>query len=95
MQSMTPNALYGVRHTPFSSLLLPAEFHLLDFTDFAPHIFHNPPHSDPVLRALTMLDRDRRMLQQVDSALWDEALSSPTSTGRYSPSLRPRSSVTT
>lgn len=36
---------------------------------------------DPVLRALTMLDRDRRILQQADSALWDEALTSPTVTG--------------
>ena len=30
-----------------------------------------------MLRALTMLDRDRRILEQVDSQLWSESLSSP------------------
>ena len=29
-----------------------------------------------------MLDRDRRILQQADSALWDEALTSPPVTGK-------------
>ena len=46
----------------------------LHFCDFLP--------LDPVLRALTMLDRDRRILQQADSALWDEALTSPPVTGK-------------
>ena len=45
------------------------------------HCYHFLP-LDPVLRALTMLDRDRRILQQADSALWDEALTSPTVTGK-------------
>ena len=34
-----------------------------------------------MLRALTTLDRDRRILEQVDSQLWSEALSS--SEGKY------------